>query len=207
MLSSKKFAVMIDLQDRLNSVINPEWKSANYPWHCAIMVEGVEALEHYGWKWWKKQTPDLAQARIELMDIFHFALSRAIELYGKEGAVEILQRNLTTDLTFAGVPAAKKIEYLISEAATHHAVNYYAFRGLMNDFELSPEQLYTMYVGKNVLNMFRQANGYKEGTYIKTWFGHEDNIVLDKVLAINPDMTPDELLAELAQVYARVSAA
>lgn len=36
--------------------------------------------------------------------------------------------------------------------------------------------LFESYVGKNVLNKFRQDNGYKEGTYIKIWKdGREDN--------------------------------
>ena len=30
-------------------------------------------------------------------------------------------------------------------------------------------------IGKNVLNFFRQDNGYKDGTYVKTWNGREDN--------------------------------
>ena len=28
---------------------------------------------------------------------------------------------------------------------------------------------------KNVLNFFRQDNGYKDGSYIKLWDGKEDN--------------------------------
>ena len=40
---------------------------------------------------------------------------------------------------------------------------------------MSLDDLYVAYVGKNVLNFFRQDNGYKEGTYIKNWAGREDN--------------------------------
>ena len=32
-------------------------------------------LDHYGWKWWKHQSPDLDQVRLELVDIMHFAMS------------------------------------------------------------------------------------------------------------------------------------
>ncbi|MDG1473779.1 MAG: dUTP diphosphatase, partial [Porticoccaceae bacterium] len=35
--------------------------------------------------------------------------------------------------------------------------------------------LHVGYVGKNVLNFFRQDNGYQEGTYKKQWDGVEDN--------------------------------
>ena len=44
------------------------------------------------------------------------------------------------------------------------------------------EQLYRMYVGKNVLNFFRQDHGYKEGSYIKIWDGREDNEHLSDLL-------------------------
>ena len=41
---------------------------------------------------------------------------------------------------------------------------------------MSFDQLYRGYVGKNVLNFFRQDHGYKEGTYRKHWHdGREDN--------------------------------
>ena len=45
------------------------------------------------------------------------------------------------------------------------------------------EELHTRYVGKNVLNFFRQDHGYKEGSYIKVWHGKEDNEHLVEVVA------------------------
>ena len=49
------------------------------------------------------------------------------------------------------------------------------FWQLMDAAELDFETLYVAYVGKNVLNFFRQDNGYKDGSYIKEWDGREDN--------------------------------
>jgi hypothetical protein len=66
---------MLDLQDSMNRKINPDWLTAGYPFLRAVLVEAVEGLDHYGWKWWKAQSPDLAQLRIELIDIWHFLLS------------------------------------------------------------------------------------------------------------------------------------
>jgi hypothetical protein len=43
--------------------------------------------------------------------------------------------------------------------------------------------LYSAYVGKNVLNFFRQDNGYKDGTYTKNWQGREDNEHLVELVA------------------------
>ena len=45
------------------------------------------------------------------------------------------------------------------------------------------DSLYRQYVGKNVLNFFRQDHGYKDGSYIKVWDGREDNVHLVEILA------------------------
>ena len=51
--------------------------------------------------------------------------------------------------------------------------------GIKMDFET----LYVGYVGKNVLNFFRQDNGYQDGTYVKQWGGVEDNEHLVEIVA------------------------
>ncbi|MGB1748130.1 MAG: hypothetical protein ACPHGW_11420, partial [Pseudohongiellaceae bacterium] len=43
----------------------------------------------------------------------------------------------------------------------------------------------------NVLNFFRQDNGYKEGTYRKLWSGREDNEVLVDILQSLDASQPD----------------
>ena len=47
---------------------------------------------------------------------------------------------------------------------------------------LNFDRLYRLYVGKNVLNFFRQDHGYKDGSYQKIWAGREDNEHLSEVL-------------------------
>ena len=47
---------------------------------------------------------------------------------------------------------------------------------------LNLDALYTLYVGKNILNKFRQDHGYKEGSYIKIWNGEEDNVIMQRLL-------------------------
>ena len=37
-------------------------------------------------------------------------------------------------------------------------------------------------MGKNILNRFRQDNGYKEKKYTKIWNGQEDNVYLMHVI-------------------------
>jgi len=66
---------------------------------------------------------------------------------------------------------------------------------------LNLDTLYTLYVGKNILNRFRQDHGYKEGTYIKIWNGEEDNVTMQKVLEENENVTPNELYKALEAAY------
>jgi dimeric dUTPase (all-alpha-NTP-PPase superfamily) len=87
---------MLELQDAMNSKVNPFWMAANNNWHRAIQVEGVEAIEHHGWKWWKKQDCDLAQLRMELVDIWHFILSAAIQL--NQGNIALAKIEMQAEL-------------------------------------------------------------------------------------------------------------
>ena len=75
MLSKNQLADQLALQQTMNSTVNPEWLTANYAWHRAIMVEAVEALDHFGWKWWKKSEPDVAQVQISVPRLSHFTFS------------------------------------------------------------------------------------------------------------------------------------
>ena len=56
------------------------------------------------------------------------------------------------------------------------------FMHIVVQCEMDSNELYRQYVGKNVLNFFRQDNGYKDGSYIKVWGGQEDNEHLVEVL-------------------------
>ncbi len=67
--------------------------------------------------------------------------------------------------------------------------------------ELNLDTLYKLYVGKNILNQFRQDHGYKEGSYIKLWNGEEDNVVMQRILDTNDAISPDELYIALEEAY------
>lgn len=87
---------MLEMQNVMNSKVNPNWISANNNWHRAIQVEAVEAIEHHGWKWWKKQKCDLAQLRMDLVDIWHFALSAALQ--NKHGNTALVWIDMLAEL-------------------------------------------------------------------------------------------------------------
>ena len=59
-------------------------------------------------------------------------------------------------------------------------------------------------MGKNVLNFFRQDNGYQDGSYRKLWAGKEDNEHLVEVVAELDHTSPlfkDDLYQALEQRY------
>jgi hypothetical protein len=69
---------------------------------------------------------------------------------------------------------------------------------------MSLDELFEKYIGKNVLNRFRQAHGYKTGHYQKVWQGREDNEHLSELVGeLNPlsDSFVDELLNALEKRY------
>ena len=202
MIPHDKLMAMLRMQDELNKKIHPEWRKQKFAWHRAIMVEGTELLEHIGWKWWKKQTSDLPQARIELVDIWHFGMSalmmRCLSL--TEAAESLVSQQRIAQ--HHRVDMMRSIECLIGAAGNYSAFEAGVFFNLMDHLGMTGDDLYRTYVAKNVLNTFRQDHGYKDGTYIKLWSGLEDNVVLERLMAQLPDATPEQLRTMLEKAYA-----
>ena len=94
-----------------------------------------------------------------------------------------------------------KLELLIATSISQR-IEIELFNLIMNDCQLSWDELYTQYVGKNVLNIFRQEHGYKKGTYQKVWEGLEDNEHLVNILN-NLDSKSSNFKAE---IYATLEA-
>ena len=170
----EKLLIMLDMQDAMNSRVNPGWRQANSPWYRAIWTECAEMLDHYGWKWWKHQVPELDQVRLELVDIFHFAMSDALLGHADNNGVadkilaQLADARSETDIRVA-------IETMAQSTIANQSMHFSDFANLMNIIGMDFDHLYRMYVGKNVLNFFRQDHGYKDGSYIKVWQGREDN--------------------------------
>lgn len=181
---------MLSLQDSMNAKIHPQWRSQNYAFLRAVVVEGAEALEHHGWKWWKAQRCDWPQLRLELVDIWHFILSDLLMRFGEdlEGAARhvVQEGNAQTtigppavsfdgrSIEIAGLGFLEKLELMIGlAAARRHSLPLFA--SMLADAGMDWDELYRQYIGKNILNRFRQDHGYKDGSYRKVWQGREDN--------------------------------
>ncbi|NQX89611.1 MAG: dUTP diphosphatase [Halioglobus sp.] len=166
---------MLRMQDRMNMRVHDSWQRQGFAWYRAIWIECAELIEHHGYKWWKKQEADMEQVRLEVIDIWHFGLS-ALLRDGKsfeQIASEVVSELADHQPDRSGVPEAT--EKLALHALSEKKFSPTKFWDLMLAAGLEFDTLYAAYVGKNVLNFFRQDNGYKTGTYIKTWAGREDN--------------------------------
>ena len=182
----QKIINMLELQDGINSKVNADWRNADNEWYRAIWMESSEMLEHYGWKWWKKQQADVMQVKLEIVDIVHFALSISlVEGSGENASIEDIAGSIAVDF---GEPQATSdirtsIEHLARETLIDHGAHFSLIAGIMGHLDMPFDELYEIYIGKNILNLFRQDNGYRDGTYRKVWGEREDNEHLADVLA------------------------
>lgn len=201
----KPLQVMLNMQNELNNRIDTGWLVARYDWHRALMMEACEALDHYGWKWWKAQPAPTgnAQIQLELVDMWHFVLS--IALQNADGIHHVAAQRMheafshpPTDVLDAH--PRNLLDNMIGHAARKR-VSTSSFMTLMQQFDLSWERLYKIYVAKNVLNTFRQDHGYAQGTYRKTWGGKEDNEVLAELMEREPNHGPGDLRKALEGAY------
>lgn len=198
--------VMLELQDGMNSRVHPEWRTQGNAWYRAIWVECAELMDHYGWKWWKHQSPDTEQVALELVDIWHFGLSILLESgEPHEALAEKVLAELTIDTTQTDF--RRDLEAFVSATLADHRFHLGLFGRLMAGVDMDAAELYRRYVGKNVLNFFRQDNGYKDGSYRKQWSdGREDNEHLAELVsnldAASADFK-DALYGALAERYQR----
>ena len=181
---------MLEMQDAMNARVNPDWRQANNAWYRAIWTECAEMLDHYGWKWWKHQQPDLEQVQLELVDIMHFAMSDYLlqdtdnEAVATRIEAELSDPRQSTDIRQA-------IELMAQTTIERQSMHFSDFANIMALIDMDFDQLYRMYIGKNVLNFFRQDHGYKEGSYIKVWQDREDNEHLAELLVSLDSSSPD----------------
>ena len=198
---------MLTMQHRMNSRVHQDWVEQNFAWYRAAWIECGELIEHYGYKWWKKQSPDMEQVRLEVIDIWHFGLSA---LFHVDGTVEDIATAIVDELEShqpTGADVREATEALALHALETRGFSPARFRDLMFASGLDFDALYTAYVGKNVLNFFRQDHGYKEGTYMKTWAGREDNEHLVELMAgldSDSEAFADDVYQALSVRYAEV---
>ncbi len=195
---------MAQLQERLNLQVHPQWREQGHAYYRAIWIECAELLDHFGWKWWKHQRTDLPQVKLEIVDIWHFGLS------------ELLRDGVVTDNQIAeavlaafqqpsqGLSFPDAIEALAQAVLAGRRFELAPFVQLLHSLPLPMQELYQLYIGKNVLNGLRQDQGYQQGTYRKVWQGRDDNehlVELAAGLQVDAGDYAEQLYAALLARY------
>ena len=196
---------MADMQEQHNVLVHPQWREQGFEFYRAMWVECAEMLDHFGWKWWKQQTSDIDQVKLELVDIWHFALSELMRERAIDPAVAEHLATVSVDKATDPEGFRLAIETLAVACLSTRSIDLSAFCAAMAALPMDYAELYALYIGKNMLNRFRQNNGYKSGEYRKLWQGREDNehlIELLDELSDVPEQLPERLYAGLEARYA-----
>ena len=185
----QQIMTMLDLQNDMNTKVHADWRAQDFEWYRAIWVECAELLDHYGWKWWKKQTPDVDQIALELVDIWHFGLSLMLlsDVSNDEVVDQVEQVFMSPAMSD---DFAIDLEAFTEKTLITKDFDLQGFARLMSGINMDFETLYVGYVGKNVLNFFRQDHGYKDGSYIKQWNSVEDNEHLVQIVSTLDTSSP-----------------
>ncbi len=217
---------MLQLQQKLNDTTSGKgWengltnKGKLIDWRRCIYLEAAELVDSYPWKHWKNidAQPDYENIKIEIVDIWHFVMSEALRVYKVEGLggmsdLSVAIHNLPSFENFAAdvfdndtnmYKQISKVEDFIAVLFTQTDVHKWlaAFFTMSAGLKLGLDELYRLYIGKNILNRFRQEHGYKEGKYIKRWNGVEDNVVMQQILEEDKEITPETLYRQLENKY------
>ncbi len=219
---------MLKLQQELNNATNGEgWEEGVtkngkvIDWKRCIYMESAELIDSFAWKHWKaiNKEPDWENIKIETIDIWHFVLSLLLQEYKlqEQGSIEELAQHIQEQegfQAFSSLDYRPEADYYeIIQMVEHMMYDVlkpedFDLDALIRDFfvmalhcGVNLQVLYTLYIGKNILNSFRQDHGYKEGTYVKTWNGKEDNVVMQDIMAKNPQYGSSELYEGLKKIY------
>jgi len=224
-----KIREMLSLQQQLNDSTNGiGWESGLtkggkiIDWKRCSYLECAELIESYPWKHWKDvdASPDYDNIKIEAVDIWHFIMSQALQEYKIDelGDIEQLATMITSLPNYQAFVDSDKsestdyyeeikiVERLIRSLFCDDPIERLlaSFFDVAMQSNLNLDRLYQLYIGKNILNRFRQDHGYKSGTYIKIWNEEEDNLHMQKILESNSTITPDELYLELKKIYSEI---
>lgn len=226
----EKIIEMLALQDKLNTNTNDSnWRNWITPngkiinWKRCIYMELAEAIDSVSWKHWKNIEGwiDYENFKIEMIDIWHFVMSYLLIHWAyEEIANDIMEyvnvkseiklpKELTKEINLELdniLLAYEKIMQLALEK--NDSIEYRknlieSFFYWLDEAWIDFNELYNLYIWKNVLNKFRQDNWYKEWTYIKIWNWKEDNVHMQEVLENNSWF--DNIYNKLSEIYTQIN--
>ena len=190
------------LQDGLNEIITTEWKTNRTREEFQLesnleLSEFIEMCPHKFWRnecsrnvkadWFleKRYKVRVDKAKLEIVDILHFALSGAI--LDKDDLDIVPLYN-----PIKKVKANEVYSELCSKILSFNwMVVIYQLIVIAN---LLGFDIMSFYIAKHTLNHIRQLRGMGEGKYDKHKFGKEDNDIL--LECISTDFTGNQLFDE-----------
>lgn len=224
---------LIEHQTQANDVMAGDWvhtDSKQLAYYRAAYIELSEALMEIGYKWWKKEEPDTKKVLFELVDALHFVISDHIRYFTKkhrdsDRAASFLMNSFINiyepAVEHIGVYANKVSSIQTSDLSLQDlcdqaiystikegraSINWLAV--LFERLGISNNQVVYYYLAKNTLNKFRDANGQKEGTYIRKWNDKDDNTYLyafvDSAIENQTDINVDDIWNYLETSYETV---
>ena len=225
---NEKILEMLQLQNRLNSDTNGvNWRDGftkngkKINWKRCIYMETAELIDSFPWKHWKDidSNIDIDNIKIEVVDIWHFLMSYLLEFHDpikltniisnfidSKSDIKIPQKwqkedNEKIDIFLDIFEEMMALSLIKSDDEVYQESLLEQFFKICDSVNLSFNELYKLYIGKNVLNKFRQDFGYKEGAYKKIWDGKEDNVWMQEILEKEKDIDFDSLYNRLKEVY------
>ncbi len=213
MIEKEQIRQTVKLQKYTNDIAKPDWLDNPPNYLRAAKMETIEAIDHLcSWKWWKANKPDFHNAAMEMVDALHFIISE--ELVRFNGDIDKVAELLTCyfampiDYEAINDMSAEDANVVLDNMAADFTlgnIHYQRFFVACVFLGLKPNQLIDWYCGKNALNNFRQAHGYKTGEYVKNWFGDEDNDYLIKIIeSLSADQHKDSyavIYQKLGEIY------
>jgi len=222
---------MFLLQQKLNDETNGVGWEKGYTkqgriinWRRCIYMECAELIDSFNWKHWKdiNIAPNWENIKLELVDIWHFIMSLGLEEYKNKrlGDIDDLVRYVSDSKYFDEfctepinpsdddtLSMINTIEHMLKDAVIKEGFDKLIddFLGACLECGLGIDELYRLYIGKNILNGFRQDNGYKEGTYKKIWNGKEDNEVMMEILQKDSSIKASILYEQLREAYSNIA--
>lgn len=193
---SKHFMTILCMlveQSILNSRIDSNWLLSGNDYLLAAGKEASEAIDYLGWEWWKKTEVNETQLQLEVVDMWHFLMSAIIVesngnlIKATEFILDSLAQRKTLyfndkNYSIHDMSLLKQLR-IFSALCFSDDIRLPLFYGIVQTSGIGTiGELAKLFYGKMALNKFRQDNGYKQGTYKKTWFGQEDNVYLYKLL-------------------------
>ena len=176
------FKRMVELQHQFNKQVAEDYLDKNFNWNSAIIAESGELLDSLGYKWWKKQEPDMENVKVEAIDLLHFVISDRIQknkkMFSEKESLDMVSIEFYNEFqTNKVLKDHSTLEDMIFYLIATNSFRLNVMKRIFTKLNMSNEDVYISYITKNCLNKFRQDNGYKDGSYIKNWNGREDNVV------------------------------